>query len=76
MCEWGTLVPLHVPIPADLSYTGAFRWDVKGIDACIADLVQALNNAGLYTSQSCCGHGQGAGRIDLHDGRVLMVYHE
>lgn len=76
MCEWGTLTDLLVPIPANLSYTGDFRWDTKGIDSCIADLVQALNNAGIYTAQSCCGHGKGNGRIDLHDGRILYIQHK
>ena len=73
MCKWGTDVVLRVPIPAYLSHTGEFRWDDKGIDACIAPLVQALNNAGIYTANSCCGHGKHPGQIVLHDGRVLIV---
>ena len=28
------------------------------VDACIARFVQALNNAGIMTSTSCCGHGE------------------
>ena len=74
MCHWGTETLLYVPIPAELSHTRAFYWTYRGIDSCIAPLVQALNEAGIYTSQSCCGHGKGPGRIDLHDGRVLIVY--
>jgi hypothetical protein len=73
MCEWGTQINLIVPVPAELSHTGVFRWDRKGIDSCIADLVQALNSAGIYTSNSCCGHGKGDGIISLHDGRVLII---
>jgi hypothetical protein len=73
MCKWGTDVPLEVTIPAHLSYTGEARKDVKGIDACIAPIVAALNAAGIETWQSCCGHGEAPGRIDLADGRVLFV---
>lgn len=73
MCEWGTEVILNVPIPADLSYTGEFRWDNKAIDACIAPIIDALNQAGIYTASCCCGHGKGEGSIVLHDGRKLTV---
>lgn len=73
MCEWGTDVILRVPIPAELSHTGKFRWDYKDIDSCIAPIVQALNDAGIYTAQSCCGHGKGDGEILLHDGRIIVI---
>lgn len=42
-------------------------------DPCIADVVSALNAAGLQTVASCCGHGRVAGNIFLADGRVLRV---
>lgn len=73
MCEWGTEVQLLVPMPAELSHTGEFRWAIKGIDACIAPIVQALNDAGIYTANCCCGHGKAEGTIFLHDGRVLRI---
>ena len=73
MCEWGTEVELFVLIPAQLSHTGELRWDKKKIDACIAPIVDALNNAGIYTASSCCGHGKGDGEILLHDGRELII---
>lgn len=73
MCKWGTDIMLRVPMPADLSYTGEFRWADKPVDACIAPLVQALNDAEIYTANCCCGHGKAAGEIILHDGRVLIV---
>jgi len=60
-------------MPAELSHTDEFRWAIKGIDSCIADIVEALNAAGIYTSQCCCGHGKGDGFIDLHDGRTLII---
>lgn len=73
MCQWGTEVQLLVPIPPELSHTGQFRWAIKGVDACIADIVQALNEAGIYTANSCCGHSKLEGEIYLHDGRVLAI---
>lgn len=73
MCEVGNDVLLWVPIPAELSYTGKFRWAQKGIDSCIAPIVEALNNAGIYTAGSCCGHGNAGGTILLHDGRTIHL---
>lgn len=73
MCEWGTDVPVAVTIPADLSYTHEDREDVKLIDACIAPIVEALNEAGIRTDGSCCGHGKADGWIVLNDGRELVV---
>lgn len=73
MCAWGDSVDLLVPIPAHLSHTGKFRWDMKGVDRCLAPIVQALNNAGIYTANCCCGHGRGDGVIVLHDGRELVI---
>lgn len=73
MCAHGDEVILRVPIPAELSHTGSFRWDWKGVDTCIAPIVAALNGAGIYTSSSCCGHGKGKGVISLHDGRIIEI---
>lgn len=73
MCAHDDTVPLYVPIPANLSHTGRPRWDIKGVDRCIAPIVQALNQAGIYTSGCCCGHGESDGTINLHDGRVLII---
>lgn len=75
MCQRGDEVLLKVPIPAHLSHTGCFRWDTKAIDSCIAPIVRALNDAGIYTANSCCGHGDGPGSIILHDGRELIIVH-
>lgn len=46
---------------------------VIGIDWCIHHIVAALNAAGIETVASCCGHGTQPGRIDLADGRVLVL---
>ena len=42
------------------------------VDTCIADIVQALNNAGIDTVGSCCGHGKKPGVIHLY-GRSLYI---
>lgn len=73
MCEWGNTVPLSVPIPASLSHTGEARWAEKPIDSCIAPIVRALNDAGIYTAACCCGHGERDGEIVLQDGRTLVI---
>jgi len=73
VCKWGTDEEVRVFIPADLSYTGKARFDVKKIDKCIAPIVRALNEAGIYTVTSCCGHGKGDGNIHLYDGRELII---
>lgn len=46
---------------------------VQRIDRCIHQLVAALNAGGVRTTLSCCGHGEIPGRIDLEDGRVLVI---
>jgi hypothetical protein len=73
MCKSGTKVKLFVQIPADLSRTGMAYWRNVPVDACIAPIVDALNKVGILTRQSCCGHGKTDGRIELQDGRVLIV---
>lgn len=62
-----------VIVPADISYTGKDRPDIVKIDACIAPIVRALNEAGIRTDDSCCGHGEVEGYISLHDGRVIRI---
>lgn len=73
MCTWGDEVILRVNIPAELSHTGEAHWDMKAVDRCIAPIVEALNNAGILTASSCCGHGKTDGSIMLQDGRTLFI---
>ena len=73
MCEWEKNVKLRVNIQADLSRTGKAYWRNVRVDACIAPIVEALNNDGILTRQSCCGHGKHDGSIELQDGRVLII---
>lgn len=73
MCKWDTTVPVEVTVPAHLSYTGKERRAVKDIDSCIAPVVVALNEAGLTTIASCCGHGKQPASIALADGREVRI---
>lgn len=73
MCVHGDDVILRVPIPAHLSHTGTARWDMKGVDRCIAPIVEALNAHGILTESCCCGHEKIPGSIMLQDGRELVV---
>jgi hypothetical protein len=73
MCDWGDWLDVEVFVPAELSHTGEARWAVKGIDSCIADIVKALTDGGVYTIGSCCGHGKELGWIALYDGRSLVI---
>ena len=66
-------VLMEVTILPHLAHDGQQRQAVKGVDACIADLVRALNDGGVTTTSSCCGHGRGDGSILLADGRELVV---
>lgn len=70
-CRDTTLV--SVIIPADLSHTGQEHKAVKPIDRCISNLVIALNEAGVQTRGSCCGHG-GIGEIILSDGYIMKLH--
>lgn len=73
MCKWGDTVNLKVPIPANCSHTGKFHWATKSVDECIAPIVKALNDAGIHTGGSCCGHGKADGNISFHNGTLLIV---
>lgn len=42
-------------------------------DPCLVPLVKALNDAGIRTVASCCGHGHRPGNIVLEDGRELVI---
>lgn len=42
-------------------------------DPCLVPLIKALNDGGIRTVASCCGHGHRPGNVMLADGRVLLV---
>ena len=60
-------------IPADLAYHGESFWRYKKVDKCIVGIVKALQAAGIDMRASCCGHGNGDGKIILQDGRELII---
>lgn len=65
MCTWGT----H----CTLSRHTDSRGRPITVDECIAPLVLALNDAGVPTVASCCGHGRMPGNIILADGRECVI---
>jgi len=74
-------VPTPAPHPCTPNDTAAMtvlRRNENGVptiwcDPCIAPLVTALNNAGMTTIASCCGHGQRPSTVALADGREVLV---
>lgn len=46
---------------------------IVGVDACIADVVIALNNHGIKTVSCCCRHGIDDGYIMFEDGRKIII---
>lgn len=42
-------------------------------DPCLEPLVRALNDGGLPTIASCCGHGLLPGNVVLADGQCLLL---
>lgn len=75
MCDDHSGVLITIPTASTHRPDGTPRPDgnKRGIDACIAPIVQALNDAGVGTAASCCGHGKRPGRITLRDGRDLVI---
>jgi CBS-domain-containing membrane protein len=70
---WGLTTRVRVLVPAGLSATGTARRKTVGIDRALADLVRALQKAGIHMEGSCSGHGRRPGEILLADGRTLLV---
>jgi len=73
MCKWGTDTVIRLKIASSLSHTGKDYWKNTKVDACISDIVSALQKGGIDMLASCCGHDKGNGRIDLRDGRILYI---
>lgn len=69
MCEHGT----HIEVNNLLAFNPEPHRRTWKVDSCIAPIVKALNEGGIDTTASCCGHGKTPGRIDLADGRILVV---
>lgn len=60
-------------VPARLSHTGKSYLKLVAVDECIFPIVKALNDGGVPTEGSCCGHGEQFGSIILSDGRELII---
>lgn len=58
MCDWGTNVIIRLAYPMHISG----RTEVA-VDACLAPLIQALNDHGVHTTGCCCGHGRSEGSV-------------
>lgn len=72
MCEHGDLVKMELLISPPNRHGRSYQKPV-GVDRCIASLVRVLNDGGVETISSCCGHGKMHGSIILADGRWLVV---
>lgn len=64
---------VRVIIPASHSHIRHEYTKLVEIDACVVDIVEIFQCAGIRTTGSCCGHGDAPGSIRLEDGRELMV---
>jgi hypothetical protein len=58
MCRWGTSRMVRLCQPKEVSG----RTEVL-VYACIAPLVQMLNDFGVHTTGACCGHSKAPGWI-------------
>lgn len=70
MCKRGTdaIVTLNRPRPI------SGRTEIA-VDACIAPLVQILNDYGVHTVGCCCGHGNAPGVVHyMHDGEQRELF--
>ena len=76
MCKHGQEKIVYVKVPFDLSAEGKDIYKPKKIDACIADIVQALQDGGMDMRGCCCGHDKTLGNIHLQDGRVLLILNQ
>jgi len=66
MCEKGQTIKMKL-----IGRMGEPAREVD-IDKCIAPIIKALNEGGILTKSSCCGHG-GDGYILLQDGRGFLL---
>jgi len=72
MCKWGTVTKVKFCKPKTKIKTRKMEGYV---DSCIAPIVQALNNAGIRTLASCCGHGHIPGNIILEvNDKALIIF--
>lgn len=58
MCKWGTDASVTLSRPMPISGRTAIP-----VDACLAPLIQVLNDYGVHTIGCCCGHDQIGGSV-------------
>jgi hypothetical protein len=63
MCKWGTYKEVKL-----------LNGSIKHIDFCIADLIQIMNNNGIETINSCCGHGKIPASILIKDFKTKQIF--
>lgn len=69
MCKWGT--NKDVTLIKAKPFSGRKR--IK-VDACIAPLIQMLNDYGIETIACCCGHGKTAkSSIRISSNNILLT---
>jgi len=73
MCKRGSKRALEIKIPSYRSQTHKAYIQKINVDSCLYWVVKALNEIGVNTTYSCCGHGEGLGKISLEDGRHLLI---
>jgi hypothetical protein len=69
MCRWGTDATVRLAHPMPISG----RTEIA-VDACLAPLVQLLNDYGVHTTGCCCGHGRADGQVTYEGSGSLTHY--
>ena len=69
MCEWGQTEQVRLCKPKEIS-----KREEMPVDACLAPLVQMLNDYGIETIACCCGHGKTTySRIRIHPKNIEFI---
>lgn len=71
MCQWGTTVTIYVIRRNNPDIPDG--WHPKGVDACIADYVQRMNEQGIVTTGCCCGHGKSPAWVTVDIGSLIQM---
>ena len=58
----------------DVRYEKGGKLFTQKIDACIAPTIKALQDSGVITESSCCGHGKWDGFILMGDGSTMELH--
>lgn len=72
MCQWNTLAPIYVIRRNNDDIQDG--WHQVHVDACIADYVQKMNDVGIVTVGSCCGHGKSPATVLVARESIRRMY--